>query len=392
MSADSGIIFGDPTTGLGLGNPDTDPQLGLGIPFSRVTQRALCPNKIDCPGTDFPVTNYTSENIPPFVVPQGRGFTKDGYCCDGSYRTYTSFISEDDAVDGLNRLLFQCDPCPPKEPKNNFNYTCTAECQNGGGTVVGASNLSQEDACNRARAMAEAETCPPVPNITEFCNSQQSCPVMCPDGTTFTFVVPPCAVLGPTQQQADYIAFNLACSRAQRNKLCLGDLPLVTCLGSSYLGVLSPTVGGNPPISFSVSSGSLPDGLMLSSGSPDSHSATVSGTTTVAGSFTFFIEAIDANGNTMVKSFTICVIDQTVTPAGSDSSHLPNGTAGSAYSAKLQAPDCAATPLSWQLKVPGSLPTGLTLDESTGNITGTIDPAEDPGDYLITVILQTEAT
>lgn len=356
--ADSGVIFGDPTTGVGFGDPDVNPQLGLGIPLGQIqVPGLLCPAKIACPGSDNPITNYTAENIPPFATPRLKGFVKDGYCCDGSYVSFTSFISEDDAIDGLNRLLEQCDLCPP--PSGSL-YSCSAQCANGGGTVLGTSNLSQADACARAQVLAAASVCPPVPPVTEFCNAQQSCSVPCPDGTSFTFIIPACTVIRASQQEADFIAFNLACTRAQKYKFCLGDLPRCTCVGSAYSGVLKPSIGGLAPISFTLL-GSLPLGLIFTNDDPDTHSATISGTPTTAGTYSFSIEGVDFQGNTIIKQFAIVVLQITTTT-------LPDYTIGAPYSAQLTATGGSGN-YAWKIAA-GNLPDGLSLS-LTGLISGT---------------------
>lgn len=354
--ADSGVIFGDPTAGLALGNPDT--QVGLGVPLGQTVNLGfLCPSKIDCPGSDNPITNYSSENVPPFNPPRVRGFFKDGYCCDGSYVSFTSFTSEDDAIDGLNRLLQQCQTCPPTAIST---YSCTAQCQNGGKTVVGTSNLSQADACARAQTLAAADVCPPTPPVTEFCNAQQSCSVPCPDGTSFTFVIPACTVIRGSQQEADFIAFNLACSRAQKYKFCLGDIPRCTCVGSAYSGVLKPVIGGIAPISFTLL-GSLPPGLTFTNDDPDTHSATISGTPTTAGTYNFSIEGVDFQGNTIIKQFAIVVLQITTTT-------LPDYTIGTPYSAQLTATGGSGN-YAWKITA-GNLPDGLSMS-LTGLISGT---------------------
>lgn len=359
MADDPGIIFGNPDTGVGFGDPDTDPQIGLGIPIPPLIQpqRMLCPQKITCPGSDNPITNYTSENIPPFVIPRTRGFIKDGYCCDGSYVSCTSFISEDDAIDCLNRLLQQCAICPP--PGGSL-YTCTAQCSSGGGVVTASSNISQADACARAQALAAAETCPPIPPVTEFCNTQQQCSVSCPDGTSFTFVVPACTVIAATQQEADFIAFNLACTRAQKYKMCLADIPRCACVGAAYQGTVSPSIGGVGSITYSVI-GSLPDGLILLQNNPNPRSATIQGTPTTAGTYSFSIEAIDSQGSTMIKAFTIVILQIT-------SLNLPDYTVGSPYTAQLTATGGGGN-YAWKI-VAGNLPDGLTMTLS-GLISGT---------------------
>lgn len=106
--------------------------------------------------------------------------------------------------------------------------------------------------------------------------------------------------------------------------------------------------------------GNLPPGLSLNSSTGE-----ISGTPSVAGSYTFSIQVKDANGATSAKNFTIVI--NTAPPVISTSS-LPDGDLGSSYSQSLQAAGGSA-PLNWSLDS-GSLPAGLTLN-SSGLISGT---------------------
>jgi hypothetical protein len=97
------------------------------------------------------------------------------------------------------------------------------------------------------------------------------------------------------------------------------NLPGAT-VSQAYTAQLNAT-GGTPPYTWSVSSGSLPAGLSLSS------SGAISGTPTTAGSNTFTAQVTDANTQTATKSYTLSVTNATstscnvyVSPGGSDSS------------------------------------------------------------------------
>jgi len=115
------------------------------------------------------------------------------------------------------------------------------------------------------------------------------------------------------------------------------------------------------PITWSVSSGSLPDGLTL-------NGATISGTPTEAGTFTFTVTATNSAGSD-TKEFTITVTE--AAPIGDaptiTTSSLLNGTVGVTYNQTLSA--TGTTPITWSI-ASGNLPTGLSLSES-GIISGT---------------------
>src|SRR5438094_1196364 len=130
-------------------------------------------------------------------------------------------------------------------------------------------------------------------------------------------------------------------------------------VASAYSTTLSAS-GGTSPYSWSVSSGTLPTGLSLSS------SGTLSGTPTVAGAFPFTVTVKDAATGSASASLSINVVGLPLLQI--TSSQLPGGTVGSAYSATLSASG-GTSPYSWSVSS-GTLPTGLSLS-STGTISGT---------------------
>jgi hypothetical protein len=87
------------------------------------------------------------------------------------------------------------------------------------------------------------------------------------------------------------------------------------------------------------------------------------GTPTVVGTYVFNIEAVDKHGNFINKRYTINVI-------GIATTSLPNATNGTAYSATLQSAGTVTTPVTWSV-ASGTLPAGLSLNASTGVISGT---------------------
>src|SRR5206468_251937 len=130
-------------------------------------------------------------------------------------------------------------------------------------------------------------------------------------------------------------------------------------VGTTYSATLNAS-GGTSPYSWSVSSGTLPTGLSLSS------SGTLSGTPTVAGAFPFTVAVKDAASASASASLSINVVG--LPPLLLSSSQLSGGTVGSTYSATLSASG-GTSPYSWSVSS-GTLPTGLSLS-STGTISGT---------------------
>ena len=127
----------------------------------------------------------------------------------------------------------------------------------------------------------------------------------------------------------------------------------------AYSASLS-AAGGTPPYSWSVSAGALPGGLTLSP------AGLLSGTPTATGTFSFTAKITDAAAQVATASMQITV---TQTPLTITTTSLPNGQLNVAYTSTLAAAG-GNPPYTWSLQS-GSLPAGLSLNASTGAITGT---------------------
>ena len=134
---------------------------------------------------------------------------------------------------------------------------------------------------------------------------------------------------------------------------------------------------GTAPYSYSVTSGSLPAGVTLSS------SGTLGGTPTASGSFDFTVTATDSFGATGSSSYTLQIERELTvivfTPA---SGSLPAAMAGEDYSASISSSG-GVNPLVYSL-ASGALPAGLVLNVSTGALSGTLD-ADTQGSYAFTI-------
>ncbi len=132
-------------------------------------------------------------------------------------------------------------------------------------------------------------------------------------------------------------------------------------LATAYSQTLT-VAGGQSPYIWSVSTGTLPSGLVL-----NASSGTISGTPTAIGTSTFTAKVQDASLDTATKSLSI-VISQ-YPPLLINTASLASGTIGSAYTQSLTATGGKAS-YTWSI-TSGTLPTGLTLNVSSGAITGT---------------------
>jgi Putative Ig domain len=149
---------------------------------------------------------------------------------------------------------------------------------------------------------------------------------------------------------------------SSRIKISTSSLPNGQ-IGAAYSTTLAAT-GGVSPYTWSLTSGSLPAGLTL-----NASTGAITGTPSASvGStpLTFKVTDSSTPGLTQTATFTL-----TISPASLaiSTSSLPNGQTGVAYSATLAATG-GVSPYTWSL-TSGFLPAGLTLNASTGAITGT---------------------
>jgi putative Ig domain-containing protein/Big-like domain-containing protein len=141
------------------------------------------------------------------------------------------------------------------------------------------------------------------------------------------------------------------------------DMPDAT-VGVAYSRTLVAN-GGSPAYTWLLQSGSLPAGLTLS------QSGTISGSPAAAGTSNFVARVTDNANSSATKALTLIV--RPSAPLIISSSQLPRGSVGAAYSQSIGASG-GQTPYNWA-KESGNFPEGLTLNQSTGFISGTPERA-----------------
>jgi YVTN family beta-propeller protein len=134
--------------------------------------------------------------------------------------------------------------------------------------------------------------------------------------------------------------------------------------GKSYTSASPVTTvsasGGVPPYTYSVSKGSLPSGLSI-----NSSTGAVTGFAGASGTYPITAEVTDSAGNAALRSYSLTVYGITTTS-------IPTASINQTYSTATPLVTLAVTggtsPFTWSSS---TLPTGLSLNPSTGAITGT---------------------
>jgi subtilisin family serine protease len=131
-------------------------------------------------------------------------------------------------------------------------------------------------------------------------------------------------------------------------------------VGTPYSETLQAS-GGTPPYTWTLDAGALPAGLTL-----NASTGVVSGTPTTAGTASFTVKVTDSASQSDTQDLSLAVAPPPLTIT---TTSLPAGAVGVAYSQTLEATG-GTPPYGWSLDT-GTLPVGLTLNASTGVVSGT---------------------
>lgn len=241
-----------------------------------------------------------------------------------------------------------------------------------------ASGFPSELGCERVGAAISITTSSPLPNATAGTSYSQAFATDSEESITWSHVsgdLPAgltlntsTGTLSGTPTRAGTFRFTLGAaaqySSASKTFTLTVNLAITTesalpnaTAGTQYSQTLSAT--GAAAITWTRTDGALPAGLTLSG------NGTISGTPTTAGTSDFTVRADAGDNITATKAFRL-----TVDPAAAISittTSLPSGKAGTSYNATLTA---GVSDVTWSVSS-GNLPSGLTLNSSTGAITGT---------------------
>lgn len=194
---------------------------------------------------------------------------------------------------------------------------------------------------------------------------------------TFSFTVNVVDSSTPTQQSAGQ-ALSITISTVT----VTSTQPTNATIGSSY-SFTENVSGGTPPYTYTLASGTLPDGLSMTS-SNSTGVITISGTPksdAIDESFSIKVTDSSTPALTATSSTLTLVVSLVVTTT----SPLPSGTVGTAYSTTIAA-EGGQPPYTFAVDPSGSaLPSGLSLNSSTGAITGTPATAATTNNIIIDV-------
>jgi len=230
--------------------------------------------------------------------------------------------------------------------------------------AITQSQVSQEDADRLANNAVVSCSNPCAPT---FSNSAQTASGTCNDGTSYFLTIPAGQYVAESQVQADRNAFTAASKAIIGHSICLGSLvPSGCCRNTFYFGIIS-ILKTDPTVTVELVSGSLPAGLTMVM---ESDRVVIEGTPSEFGTSHFTLTASGSSGVFTTKTYSITIIGITTSGA------LSSGFLSTPYSAVIMA---ASVDLFIQS---GSLPPGLSLNPSTGIISGTPTAS---GNYTFTV-------
>ena len=171
-------------------------------------------------------------------------------------------------------------------------------------------------------------------------------------------------VTNGTDSDSILVSFN-CCEEADKPTIDTSALP-AGYVGSFYYQTIE--YGGMTPFETQILAGTLPPGLEFNKS--QGKGAYIRGTPTTAGTYIFTVWVKNAAGET-TKEFTVTIGNANVPPSIETTGALDYGVVGQEYSYQLIATgtNTAENPITWSI-TSGALPDGLSLNESTGLISG----------------------
>lgn len=327
-----------------------------------------CGALIDCQSLPDSVLYSLQDELLPFVFLCPSGFDcgnvdSISFLCCGEVFTAVllSSMTTDQRTAAINRIASQC---------TILQATC-GENPPGGATGDGTGPSGPD---------GPGTPQDPGFQYPYYYSARQTGHATCPDGSTYDFTVNAGRAAGPSQAAADALALAIANTGALAHRICLSDLASTfTCADVAYSQVIRATgltLATDGTNTWQVASGTLPTGVTLTS--TGGTAATLSGTPTTPGTYSFSMRVTAPNGDSNTKAYQIAVFGITNNP-------LPDATQDDPYSEVLTGAGSTA-PFTFDL-TGGTLPAGLTLF-TDGTVAGT--PTES-GLFTFTVTINDEA-
>ncbi|MDQ1083572.1 MULTISPECIES: putative Ig domain-containing protein [Microbacterium] len=194
------------------------------------------------------------------------------------------------------------------------------------------------------------------------------------DGTVTEITAAPFGLnRGITVDQVNGYIYNHGTTNNRVTVLATAPDIVTTSVPAATTGVVysaALTTNGSTPRSFAVTAGALPAGLAI-----NSSTGAITGTPTVAGTFTFTVTVTNAAGTDQQQYSLVVSAPPVITTTS-----VPDGTTGTAYSTTVQA--TGTGPITFAI-TSGALPAGISLDPQTGVISGT-PTADGPFSFSVT--------
>lgn len=302
----------------------------------------FCPDRIVCPGSDDPLANLTSEGFDRrryFCIVHGE--TWRGPCC--SYVCESEVSQEEADLCCQNREVLLA---------NNYCYE-SLNLDGSLGCPTTDPVTGDPDACPACD--------PPQPRI--YWNTEQTCGVYCPDGVgSFSYTVAAHLYSATSQEEADRIAYSIACRNALLLRFCIEPSLNRCCPNVPFFQNIG-IVGGTPPFTWTIISGSVPAGMTFTQAGGDGRNWVLQGTPTTPGAMSLVLQVQDGSGRIFNGVLYLGVV-------GALPAQLPNATLGVPYSQQLSLVGVPPGTTASYSVLSGALPTGLSLSAS-GLISGT---------------------
>lgn len=265
-----------------------------------------CDRRIDCPGDDSPIRNYSAEG------PDSRLFCEMGF--------YAGIPRIGECWERTGCAQVACS-LVSSEAAELEAYNASLECA----ISTWSTPSCPPDPTGIPPTVPPPQE-PPREPVSLYRNTAQTCTVYCDSGEPVSYTVPAGTYLSRSQLEADTDAYTEACARAQEllnQSDCMGCCDQVAEILSILQGsgTGAPVfAGSNPPsgtelsyyggqiiasglrpIAYTLESGSIPTGTTL-----NGSTGLISGASPTAGTYTFTIRATNTLGSA-TQEFTIFI-------------------------------------------------------------------------------------